>query len=230
LNKMNLIEESFQRLFPEEIFHYQHKLEYNRRLADFNANVRLHHNLLSINLNLQWKDIDDEIKIGLIQSLLLKILKKRAHTPNLELYHNFIKKIPILTPKDRTDQLLEAAFRRVNLQFFSNQLELPNLQWGQQSFRKLAYYNFHDDSITVSTIFQKARTEVLDYIMYHEMLHKHHQFNHKNNRSSFHTKQLRAEEELYPNHQALEQEISLVIKQEKKLARPKPKSIWNFWR
>ena len=51
---------------------------------------------ITINLNLQWKDIDDEIKIGLIQSLPLRILKKPI--PNIELYNSFVRNIPILTP------------------------------------------------------------------------------------------------------------------------------------
>ena len=61
---MDLIEESFQRLFPEKEFPYRAEMEYNRRLADFNANIRLEPRRIKVNLNLQWKDIDPEIKIG----------------------------------------------------------------------------------------------------------------------------------------------------------------------
>ena len=88
---MNLIQESYQRLFPDQLFSYQTKLGYNRRLGDFNANVRLHQNIIEINLNLQWKDIDNEIKIGLIQHLLLKVFKKKTTTSNITLYNNFVK-------------------------------------------------------------------------------------------------------------------------------------------
>ena len=58
---MALIQESFRRLFPEKEFDYQTYLEYNRRLSDFNANIKLAHNRISLHLNLQWIDIDDEI-------------------------------------------------------------------------------------------------------------------------------------------------------------------------
>ena len=74
---MDLIPESFQRLFPDKPFFYQSEMQYNRRLSDFNANIRLHNNTIAVNLNLQWKDIDNEIKIGLIQTLLLKILHQK---------------------------------------------------------------------------------------------------------------------------------------------------------
>ena len=76
---MDLIQESFQRLYPGIAFDYTPKLEYNRRLSDFNANISYdkRNKIIKINLNLQWKDIDDEIKIGLIQHLLSKIFKSK---------------------------------------------------------------------------------------------------------------------------------------------------------
>src|SRR3989338_515594 len=103
---MNLIQEAYQRLFTQRQFSYLTKLEYNRRLDHFNANIKLDQTLLQVNLNLNWKDIDEEIKIGLIQHLLLKIFKnknnnskigilepKNKSTYNLQLYHNFIKEV-----------------------------------------------------------------------------------------------------------------------------------------
>lgn len=224
---MNLIQESFQRLFPNQEFLYRPAMEYNRRLSNFNANVRLQGNKLSVNLNLQWKDIDDEIKIGLIQHLLLKLFKQGGNTTNLELYNNFIKNIPILTVKNKSDPVLEAAFHRVNERFFSNSLDKPNLQWGQKACRKLASYNFHDDGVTVSTIFTESRPEVLDYLMYHELLHKYHKFKQKNGRSSFHTKEFRQAEALYPHQQEIEKEIELIIKQNKKKLSSKAR-FWDY--
>ncbi len=49
---MNLIQESFSRLFPDKEFSYQTEMEYNRRLADFNANIFLYNNKIRVNLNL----------------------------------------------------------------------------------------------------------------------------------------------------------------------------------
>ncbi|MBI4980697.1 M48 family metallopeptidase [Candidatus Woesearchaeota archaeon] len=209
---MNLIQEAYFRLFPDREFPYDAELNYNLRLSDFNSNVRLYGNKLSLNLNLQWKDIDDEIKIGLIQTLLLKILKQKKNTPNIELYHNFIKNIPILTPKTETDNVLEASFQRVNRQFFSNQIEPPNLTWGTDSRTKLASYNFHRDMISVSAAFKTASERVLDYLMYHELLHKWQKFRHKNGRSFYHTSEFREAEREYPQQKEVEEEIKRIIK------------------
>lgn len=226
---MDIIEQSFNRLYPNKSFTYISKLEYNLRLSDFNANIKLYKNILSINLNLQWKDIDDEIKIGLIQTLLIKILKQKAHTPNIDLYNNFIRNIPILTEKNNINPYLEQSFYRTNQQFFQNQIEKPNLTWGQASFHKLAHYNFHNDTITISTIFQTAKPEILDFLMYHELLHKHHKYNNHNGRNAFHTSQFRHDENLYPHKPQIEQEINTLIRQQKRLLKTKkPFSLWNF--
>lgn len=222
---MNLLHVSYQRLFPDQEFPYQTYIEYNRRLADFNANIHLHQNTLSLHLNLQWKDIDEEIKIGLVQNLLLRALKKKAHTPNIELYHNFIRNIPALMPKIRNDAVLESSFQRVNQQFFHHQVEQPNLQWGTDSFRKLASYNFHDDTITISTVFMDAKLEILDFLMYHEILHKHYKFKHRNGRSSFHGPEFKESERAYPQHDKVEKEINSIIRQKRKSG-----SWWNFLR
>ncbi|MBI2664991.1 M48 family metallopeptidase [Candidatus Woesearchaeota archaeon] len=219
---MDIIQESFQRLFPGKEFTYQTEMQYNRRLSEFNANIRLHQNRIQVNLNLQWKDIDEEIKIGLIQALLLKIFKKKADSQNIELYNNFVKSIPLLTPKTDADPLLQASFQRVNSLFFNSQMEQPNLRWGTASRRKLACYNFHDDSIKVSTLFKESRIEVLDYLMYHELLHKYFKFKHQNGRSSFHTTAFREAERKYPLYESMEKEINKITR--------KKASVLDFFR
>ncbi|HLC52459.1 MAG TPA: hypothetical protein VJI98_04410 [Candidatus Nanoarchaeia archaeon] len=220
---MDIIQNSFDRLFPDNEFHYETEMEYNRRLGDFNANISLIRNKIKVNLNLQWKDIDNEIKIGLIQHLLLKIFKKKINTTNIDLYNNFVKNIPLLTPKTKSDPLLEASFQRVNSTLINNQVERPNLTWGTASFRKLACYNFHNDTITVSTLFRNAKLEILDYLVYHELLHKHFKFSQKNGRSSFHNKEFREAEAAYPHQIQIEQEIEDIIKNKKK------KRLWKFF-
>src|SRR3989338_3297224 len=226
---MDIIQNSFDRLFPDNEFHYETEMEYNRRLGDFNANISLIRNKIKVNLNLQWKDIDNEIKIGLIQHLLLKIFKKRAHTHNIELYNNFIKNIPILTPKTKSDPFLENSFNRVNHLFLSNSVEKPNLTWGTASFRKLASYNFHTDTITVSTLFADAKQEILDYLMYHEMLHKHHKFKHNYGRNSFHNPAFKEDEKRYPHHELIETEIESIIRKKKRSLRINKANFWDFY-
>ena len=226
---MPLIQQSFERLYPNREFSYQTEIEYNRRLSDFNANISLHKNKIKVNFNLQWKSIDDEIKIGLIQHLLTKVFKTKTSTFNIKLYNQFIKNIHILTPKTQSDPILEEAFNLVNATFLESILEQPNLKWGRPATRKLAHYNFHNDTIVVSSIFKEAPQHMLNYIMYHEMLHKHFKFSHSNGRSSFHSKEFRQAEKLFPNSQQLEKEISLFIYKRKKTKQKKTGFLASFF-
>ena len=219
---MSLVQQSYQRLFPLDDFPYQAFLNYNKKLGDFNANIRLKGQILEIRMNAKWKDIDDETKIGLIQHLLLKIVKKKKKTSNIELYHSFVKNIPVLTPKNNIDGQLLDSFSRVNEQLLDGQLELPNLTWGKETFRKLAHYNFHTDTITMSSLFKEAPLEIVDYIMYHEMLHKHLQFTSKNNRSSYHSPTFKRMEQMYPNYNMIEKRITSMVRSKRLSTRRKP--------
>lgn len=221
---MNLIQQSFQQLFPDKNLAYRSVLKYNRKLGDFNASLRLQDNLLQINLNYKWKDIDPEIRIGLIQHLLLKLFTKRyrikpKNTFNIELYSTFIKKIPLMAEKTQTHPLLESSFHRVNHQFFGSLLDQPNLKWGAVSRTKLAHYNFHNDTVAVSAVFRNSPGYVLDYLIYHELLHKKQQFYTKNNRSYFHTKKFRQAEDLFPDKSRIEKEIRRIIEDSKRKSR-----------
>lgn len=211
---MTLIARAYEQLFGTEST-YSTSMEYNRRLAPFNANIRLSRNNLKVNLNLQWKSIEDEIKIGLIQHLLVRLFKSKRHTRNIDLYNNFLRNIDVLAPKDNIDPHLERTFDILNKEFFFDQLEKPNLQWGTASFRKLASYNFHNDTITVSTLFKDASKDVLGYLVYHEMLHKHHKFSHKNGRSSYHSTAFRQDEAKYPNQKDMERALSMIARKKK---------------
>ena len=217
---MNLINQAFQELFNKEI-QYKTILKYNKKLGDFNANIKLQNNIVQVNMNYKWQEIDQEIQKGLIQTLLVKMFAKRFKYPaknttfNIELYHNFTKRIHLMTPKTKTHPILEASFHRVNQNHFHNLMDQPNLVWGTDSRRKLACYNFHNDTITVSTLFQNT-PEILDYLIYHELLHKKQKFHYKSGRTYFHTKKFRQAESLFPNQKQIEKEINLIIKRPRK--------------
>ncbi len=221
---MNLIEESFKRIYPNRKFDYHCEEHYSLQLSDFNANIRYNNSFgkkhIKIKYNLKWKSIDNEIKIGLIQSLLLKVFKPRNYEKdysklNIGLYNNFVKRIHEFSEAENVDPVLEKSFNRVNEQFFDNSMDKPNLVWGRDSTRKLASYNYHNDTVTVSKVFcgiEEININMLDYLMYHELLHKHLKFRHNGSRNSFHNKQFKDAEKLYPNQKQLEKEINSHIR------------------
>ncbi len=213
---MDLIQESYRRLFPEREFHYQTKEVYSVQLKDFNANIRLYDNEIQIKYNLQWKNVDEEIKIGLIQSLLLKLFKVKNKNSisyvNIDLYNHFLKQIPDFIGQTKCDPILKESFERVNDSFFEGSMKKPNLSWGTYSTRRLACYNYHGDLVSVSKVFKETDVDVLDFLMYHELLHKKLQFQFSKGRSSFHSPEFKRLEKLFPGKEVVDKKIDVIIK------------------
>ena len=206
---MDIIQEAFSKLYPEKEFGYNYKIKYSWKFKDFNANVKKYYDNLEFSLSRKWKSIDKDIKLGLIQDLMNKILKTKVKTQNIELYNIFIKKLHLTIPKTKTDPVLEDSFNRINEKYFYGIIEKPNLVWGNKSVNQLGTYDYHTDTIKISLIF-KEHIELLDYIMYHEMLHKKYKFTNKNNRTYHHTKEFKKKEREFDNAKEMERLIRVV--------------------
>lgn len=95
---------------------------------------------------------------------------------------------------------LEESFVRVNQAYFNGRMEQPHLTWNRtMTYRKLGHYQPNTDTVQISlTLDQIAVPEfILDYVMYHELLHKHLGIHYKNGRRAAHTPLFRSEEKKY---------------------------------
>ncbi|MBD3310865.1 DUF45 domain-containing protein [Candidatus Woesearchaeota archaeon] len=209
---MDMITEAFRGLFPDRAFLYEGILKYSGRFKGYNANVRLSRKTMIFSLSKRWRPVSREIKIGLIQELMVRILKERGHTSNIDMYNYFMKNLHMGIVKDRQDPFLMESFNRVNQEYFMGMLEAPNLVFGKKSCRKLGSYDFGTDTITISTVLRETDPEVLDYVMYHEMLHKKHKFRHCNGRSYHHTAEFRQKEKKFKDSELMEQRLKQILK------------------
>ncbi len=206
----NSVIEAFKRLFPEENLKHSVRLRFSGKFRPYNANVRKTESSLIFSFSKEWKNVSEEISIGLIQALLLKILKRKAReTVNTGLYSSFVKNLHLSAKKTETDGRLRELFDKVNSEYFSNSVELPNLGWGLSSRRRLAIYDYHTDSINVSRIFKDADDELLSYLLYHEMLHKKLKFRSGVGRSTHHGRQFRELEMAFKNRDAIEKRLQI---------------------
>ena len=205
---MNIAELAYVELYPGKGIDYKIAVRYSRQFKPYNANVRRYGNNLTFHLSRDWKKISSEIQIGLIQELLTKILKDKKKTMNMELYSLFMKNVHLAVPKTKTDPALEASFNRNNDNFFNGMMDIVNLQWGSSSTSKLGSYEYGSDTITISTIFKENPHELLDYVMYHEMLHKKFKFENKNGRTLHHSPEFKRMEAKFPNRDIMDKEIS----------------------
>lgn len=207
-----IVEKAYLELYPEaKLGEYDFSLKYSDKFNDYNANIRRVGRKISFHLSKKWRNIGDDVKIGLIQCLLNKIFKTKIITQNMELYEIFLKKVHIAVPKTLNDPILEESFNRVNEKYFYGLIEKPNLKWGSESRRKLGSYEYGSDTITLSKILMNTQ-ELLDYVMYHEMLHKKHKFHSKNGRSYHHTKEFSMEEKKFENQEEVEIKLNALAR------------------
>jgi len=226
-NLMNLAEKAYLELYPGRELSHEISLKYSGKFKPYNANVRMRRDKIWFNLSKNWRKISRDIQIGLIQSLMIKILKDKKKTINTDLYEIFMKKVHLSVPKTENDPILFESFSRVNDKLFYGLVERPNLKWGGPTVRKLGSYEYGSDTITISKVFDGLPTELMDYVMYHEMLHKKHKFNSKNGRNYYHTTEFKRKEKEFPNSEGIEKEIRRLVGRKvvrKRVIRP----FWKF--
>jgi len=205
---MNMIQESFKGLYNKDL-DYNTKIVYSNKFKPYNANASKSITTITVKLSRKWKSISKDIRIGLIQSLLVKFFGKGENTINIDLYNNFIKNVHIAIPKEKSDPILSDSFERINEKYFNGMIEKPNLVWGSDSVRKLGSYDFQSDEISISSIFKENDIKLLDYVMYHEMLHKKHKFhNTASGRSYHHTSKFKKAEKAFENSEEIEKELT----------------------
>ncbi len=98
---------------------------------------------------------------------------------------------------------LDELFDGLNQRFFDGKLSRPVLSWSRRASRRsLGYYDPAHDLIVISKLFDSAEAPrfLVDYILYHEMLHVKHPAEHRSVRRCVHTKQFKAEERRFPRY------------------------------
>jgi len=125
-----------------------------------------------------------------------------------------MKKIHIAAPKTEIDPILEKSFDRVNYKYFKGFLDKTNLKWGSNSLSKLGSYEYGSDTIVISKVLG-GDYELLDYVMYHEMLHKKHKFTKNKSRSYHHTAAFKKDERAFDGSVLLEKRLKRLLVKER---------------
>ncbi len=210
-----IVQVAYALLF-DKTSNYFFELKYSKKFKGYNATAKKVNNKITFNLSYLWKEVNEDIKIGLIQTLLLKLEGKNKETINIDLYNNFIKNLHFTNTKKEYDEKLSLLFEKVNIKYFNGLLEKPSLKWEGNSKRTLATYNYHDDTIRISNVFKDAPDDILMFLIYHESLHKFLKFKTKGKKTFYHTKQFRRLESLYENYDIMDDKIKNFLKSKNK--------------
>jgi hypothetical protein len=95
---------------------------------------------------------------------------------------------------------LDTSFKRVNQEYFGGKIPRPHLVWSSRlTYRKFGHYQWDIDTVLVSKTLdnKKVPDYLVDYVMYHELLHKKLGVRDVNGRRMAHTSEFRAAEEKY---------------------------------
>jgi hypothetical protein len=218
---MNVAEHALKELFPEHVERRVIILKYSKAFNNYNANVKYNLQKIEFRISHEWKDVDEDIVMGLLQMLFLKMFKQKKNTMYIDLYNSFIKKLSTYTRQDKDDPILDASFERVNTYYFDGFMDKPNLVWGTDSARKLGHFEYATNTIMISTLF-KEEDELLDYIMYHELLHKKLKYSTTNGRSLHHSKKFKDKEAEFANKN-IEKDLEHFLK------RHRLRDVFRFW-
>ena len=108
---------------------------------------------------------------------------------------------------------LALLFEKLNHEYFRGLLSQPRLVWSsRRSKRRLGYYHPEINTIAVTKKFDDKMTPrlLVEYVLYHEMLHQHFGIKNHNGRRYAHTSAFRTAERKFKHHQEAENLIKLL--------------------
>lgn len=188
--------------------------------ANLDSKIRLEagHEKIEVRMSDQLRTAPDSAREALAWVLLGKLYRK-AIPPEIERnYKAFVNRTDVrrralelrrergrkrLAPPKGGVFDLESIFADLNVRFFEGNLSKPALGWSlTPSRRLLGHYDPAHHAIVISSVFDTPKTPryVVEYILYHEMLHIKHPAEYRTERRCVHTPPFRAEEKRFPHY------------------------------
>ncbi|HEY9803604.1 MAG TPA: hypothetical protein V6D25_24885 [Leptolyngbyaceae cyanobacterium] len=99
---------------------------------------------------------------------------------------------------------LDELFDKVNHEYFFSSLPKPRLAWSRiNTYRKLGHYESARDRVVISLTLDDATVPefVVEFVLYHELLHKYHGTKWVQGKRMVHTKEFRASESQFKFYQ-----------------------------
>lgn len=202
-----------------------------------NQTIRIRNKRVFVRIADMCRDMPAEPHRALAFILVAKLLRRRVSREADRIYTEYIsndemrdrshnrkrshgRKV-VTTPKGLYFDL-EEIFDNLNLWYFRERLTKPVLSWSaRQTYNILGHHDATHDTIVVSRSLDSADVPryVVEYIVFHEMLHIHHPTVHHNGRRYNHTPAFRRDEEKYRYFREAERWIEDNIRKLKRRAK-----------
>jgi predicted metal-dependent hydrolase len=211
---LEIFQESYEELRPGSSLP-ELKIEFFA-FANLNNTIRLRDGRLLVRLSDLLEGAPEAVLRAIAHILLAKMYRRpidRAHAARYRKYvgsHEIVRKAHLVRQMRGRKRLrsprghyydLETIFEDLNTRFFHGLMARPQMSWSQTKTRRiLGHYDPAHNAIIISRIFDHPAMPryVLEYIVYHEMLHLKHPVRLRGSRRCVHSAEFQAEEKLFP--------------------------------
>jgi hypothetical protein len=185
--------------------------------VSINNTIRLRQGELYIRLSDLLEGAPESVLGAIAHILLAKLYRKPLDRARSARYRRYLAGHDILSKAHLVRQMrgrkhihtarghhyhLEEIFESLNSRFFHGLMARPQITWSRSHARNsLGHYDPAHNAIVISRIFDDPRVPryVVEYILYHEMLHLKYPVKLRGSRRCVHPREFQAEEKLFPH-------------------------------
>lgn len=204
-----------------------------------NHTIRIRDGKVFVRIAEVCREMPDNAQRALAFILVAKLFRRRVPKRADEVYNAYAKNAELretvaenrrargrkIVTTDKGEFFdLSAIFDQLNLDYFGGRLVKPVMTWSaKKTYRILGHHDATHNTIVVSRSLDTKDTPrfVVEYIVFHEMLHIHHPTVHHNGRRYNHTPAFRADEEKFQYFAAAEKWIEDNVRRLKRNAKKK---------
>ena len=184
--------------------------------ANINNTIRLRNGKLLVRLSDLLEGAPETVLRAIAHILLAKMYRRpidRGQSARYRKYvasHEIVRKAHLVRQMRGRKRLrsarghfydLDVVFEGLNARFFHGLMARPRMSWSQTKTRRIfGHYDPAHNAIIISRLFDHFAVPqyVLEYIVYHEMLHLKHPVKLRGSRRCVHSTEFQAEERLFP--------------------------------
>jgi len=213
-------EEIFRRVFQQikpRTAPPEFAVEY-RPYANANSTIRLEegHQRIRVRMADLLEEAPRAVKEALAHILLGKLYRRPVAEQHNRRYRSYLNRAEVrdktlhmrrqrgrkhmLSPEGRHYHL-EEVFDDLNQRFFGGELARPAIGWSRRASRYLlGHYDPAHHTIVISRVFDRPSVPrlLVDYIVFHEMLHLKHPVEYRSDRRCVHTREFKESEKKFP--------------------------------
>ena len=183
------------------------------------STIRIQNNRTIIRISDILREAPQDVLEALIHILAARLEKRKPDPAHLQRYREYAES-PDVEARHAQARLsrsrkvllgpvgeiydLRNSFRRVNRRYFQGRLPRPTLSWSPtRSRRQLGYHDAHLNLIVISRWLDRKSVPVyvLDFIMYHELLHTVTPSEERNGKRIVHTREFKKQEQKFDHYE-----------------------------